>query len=130
MILSSLKDATTNLENKVDERTKELTSLNHELEAFSYSVSHDLRAPLRGIDGFSQFLMDEYADKLDGEALKYLNYIRSGVQRMGKLIDDLINLSRLTRMEMKIEEVDIANISEEVINEVTKDLRKNFNLKI
>lgn len=132
----SLSEATDTLEQTVDMRTKELQTVNKELEAFSYSVSHDLRAPLRGIDGFSQILAEEYSDKLDGEALRYLGFIRQGVQKMGVLIDDLIKLSRLTRSEFKKEEVDISILTDEIIKELTvpnpdrKVQFKNFDSEI
>lgn len=113
-----LSKATDHLEETVAQRTHELVTANKELEAFSYSVSHDLRAPLRGIDGFSQILIEDYADKLDGEALRYLGFIRSGVQKMGVLIDDLINLSRLARTEFKKEEVDLAVLGADVLKEL------------
>lgn len=115
---SSLSMATDHLEEAVAQRTHELTMSNRELEAFSYSVSHDLRAPLRGIDGFSQILIEDYADKLDGEAIRYLGFIRSGVQRMGVLIDDLINLSRLTRADFNLVEVDLSVIAADIIKEL------------
>lgn len=129
-VLNSLKFTTDHLEETVAARTTDLAATNKELEAFSYSVSHDLRSPLRGIDGFSQILMDEYADKLDGEALKYLKFIRSGVQRMGLLIDDLINLSRLTRAEFKPEKVDISLLAREVMRELKTENKINSNKKI
>ncbi len=115
---SSLSAATVHLEETVAKRTHELVLVNKELEAFSYSVSHDLRAPLRGIDGFSQILVEDYSDKLDGDAIKYLGFIRSGVQKMGILIDDLINLSRLTRSEFKKENVDLAVVAAEVFSDL------------
>jgi len=115
---SSLSAATDHLEETVAQRTHELTMVNRELEAFSYSVSHDLRAPLRGIDGFSQILVEDYGDKLDGEAIRYLGFIRSGVQKMGVLIDDLINLSRLTRAEFNLVEVDLSVVAAEIIKEL------------
>ncbi len=115
---ASLAEVTEHLEEMVETRTHELTLVNKELEAFSYSVSHDLRAPLRGIDGFSQILVEEYSDKLDGEAIRYLGFIRSGVQRMGVLIDDLINLSRLTRSEFRKEDIDLSSVALDVLNEL------------
>lgn len=129
-VLNSLKFTTDHLEETVAARTTDLAATNKELEAFSYSVSHDLRSPLRGIDGFSQILMDEYGNKLDGEALKYLKFIRSGVQRMGLLIDDLINLSRLTRAEFKPQEVDISLLAREVMRELKAENKIDSSKKI
>lgn len=103
------------LEEKVRDRTRELEMANRELESFAYSVSHDLRAPLRGIDGFSQALVEQYAEKLDQRALQYLNRVRGATQRMGLLIDDLLSLSRITRKELKKEPVDLGAISTEIL---------------
>ncbi|NOZ62178.1 MAG: hypothetical protein GXO74_10890, partial [Calditrichaeota bacterium] len=86
-----------------------------ELEAFSYSVSHDLRAPLVRIDGFSQLLLDCHADQLDDEARHYLNRIRSSVMLMSELIDDLLDLSRVTRSEMEIREINLSGVAEEIV---------------
>jgi PAS domain S-box-containing protein len=107
------------LERRVVERTAQLLTANNELEAFAYSVSHDLRAPLRSLDGFSQALMEDCADKLNAEDQDNLHRIRKASQRMGQLIDDLLNLSRLTRAEMNRETVDLSKIA----NEVVEDLR-------
>lgn len=98
------------LEQRVIERTKKLELANKELESFSYSVSHDLRTPLRGIDGFSQALVEDYSDKLDDTGLHYLNRIRTATQRMGELIDDLLNLSRIGRSDLYYENVDLSRI--------------------
>jgi PAS domain S-box-containing protein len=95
-------------------RVAELKVLNRELEAFSYSVSHDLRAPLRGIDGFSQALLEDFADKLDEEGKGYLQRVRAASQRMGELIDDLLDLSRVTRREMRREPVDLSALARAV----------------
>lgn len=97
-------------------RQKEaLVMINHELESFSYSVSHDLRAPLRGMDGFSQALIEDYSDKLTDEGRQYLNFIRQGTQQMGKVIDDLLNLSRISKTEIKSEEVDITSLAQGIL---------------
>ncbi|UJS18355.1 MAG: PAS domain S-box protein [Candidatus Jettenia sp.] len=88
--------------------TTQLTAANKELEAFCYSVSHDLRAPLRGIDGFSKALIEDYTDTLDEQGKNYLHRIRVASQRMGQLINDLLNLSRITRSEMRRKEVDLS----------------------
>src|SRR5205807_4590138 len=82
------------VETQVQGVNTQLLAANRELEAFSYSVSHDLRAPLRGIDGFSLALLEDYGDKLDGEGKDYLQRVRAATQRMGTLIDDLLNLAR------------------------------------
>lgn len=88
--------------------TMELEVANKELEAFSYSVSHDLRAPLRSIEGFSEFLLEDYADKLDAQGKDYLQRVCEATERMSELIDDLLSLSRVTRMEMRRETVDLS----------------------
>jgi light-regulated signal transduction histidine kinase (bacteriophytochrome) len=88
---------------------------NRELESFSYSVAHDLRAPLRAIDGFSQALFEDYGERLDDEARQYLRYLRESAQQMAQLIDDLLNLSRLTRSELKRETVDLSAMAREVL---------------
>ena len=103
------------LELRVQERTAELESTNRELEAFSYSVSHDLRAPLRTIDGFSLALSEDYADAVDETGRDYIRRVRTGVQRMGQLIDALLQLSRITRAELVRETIDLAPIAESVI---------------
>jgi signal transduction histidine kinase len=107
----ALHEINEQLEVKVQERTVALTSSNAELEAFCYSVSHDLRAPLRGIDGFSQALLEDYGNVLDAQGKQYLKFVREGIQQMGKLIDDLLNLSRLTRIEMRKESFDLSEVA-------------------
>ncbi len=97
---------------------RELDSTNRELEAFSYSVSHDLRSPLRAIDGFSQELLNRYSDKLDDKGVHYLRRIRAGTGRMGQLIDDLLKLSRVTRTEMQRVPVDLTALAEGVAAEL------------
>jgi signal transduction histidine kinase len=116
----SLKAARNELEQRVEERTAELAAANKELEAFSYSVSHDLRAPLRSIDGFSQALAEDYGDKLDSEAMGHLRRVRAAAQRMGLLIDDMLNLSRVTRAEMHRERVDLSEIARSIASELQK----------
>lgn len=98
----------TGLEHRVNERTMQLAAANKELEAFAYSVSHDLRAPLRAIDGFSQALIEDYAPHLDAPGKTYLERVRTATQRMGILIDDLLMLSRVTRQEMTCGNVDLS----------------------
>jgi PAS domain S-box-containing protein len=92
----------------------ELDSLNKELESFSYSVSHDLRAPLRAIDGFSQALLEDYADRLDAGGRDYLARVRNAAQRMGMLIDDLLKLARVTRSEVNRDDVDMAALARDI----------------
>ncbi len=110
------------LEQRVEDRTRELAAeraklqvANKELEAFSYSVSHDLRAPLRSIDGFSRILLEDYGDKLDEDGRENLQTVRAASQRMAVLIDDMLQLSRITRSEMRRERVDLGAIAEEVV---------------
>jgi PAS domain S-box-containing protein len=106
------------LERRIVERTAALQATNSELEAFCYSVSHDLRTPLRGLSGFSQILMDEYSDKLDEQGMHYLKRICVGSQRMGELIDDLLNLSRVSRGELTRELTDLSKMANEVVAEL------------
>ena len=106
------------LEQRVVERTVQLQAVNKELEAFAYSVSHDLRAPLRSIDGFSQVLLEDYTDKLDDEGKNHLQRVRSASQRMAQLIDDLLNLSRLTRGKMRYETVDLSALAQTIAMEL------------
>ncbi|MBA7657235.1 Adaptive-response sensory-kinase SasA [subsurface metagenome] len=103
---------------EVEKRTHQLQIYINELEAFAYSVSHDLRAPLRSIDGFSQVLLEDYTDRLDDEGKSYLQRVRSASQRMAELIDDLINLSRLTRGEMSYETVDLSALAQTIAMEL------------
>ncbi len=106
------------LEGRVEERTMQLVASLKELEAYSYSVSHDLRTPLRGIDGFSQILLDDYSDRLDDQGRHYLQRIRKGSQRMARLIDDMLNLSRLTRSEMCHEQVNLSDIAQKIVSDL------------
>lgn len=103
------------LEERVRHRTAQLQALNEELEAFSYSVSHDLRAPLRGIDGWSLALLEDYSGQLDGKGREYLDRVRGEAQRMGVLIDDLLQLSRLTRSEMRSRPVSLTDLAQQAI---------------
>jgi len=106
------------LEEQVQARTAELRAANQELEAFSYSVSHDLRAPLRSIHGFSQALLEDYGPQLDPPAQDYLRRVCGAADRMGTLIDDLLMLSRVTRTELRHEPVDLSAIASGVLAEL------------
>ncbi len=106
------------LEQRVAARTQELQTANKELEAFCSSVSHDLRAPLRAIDGFSDALLKDYHDKLDEQGQRHLQRIRNAAQRMAQLIDDLLSLSRVTRTEMRREAVNLTALAREVVAEL------------
>ena len=107
-------------EDELQQRTKQLEAANHELEAFSYSVSHDLRAPLRAIDGFSEAILQDCADRLDDQGKDSLRRVRSAATRMGVLIDELLNLSRLTRIEVKRQHVDIAESANAIVADLAR----------
>jgi len=98
----------------------ELEAANRELESFSYSVSHDLRAPLRGIDGYSQALLEDYGEQLPAEGQRYLERIRSSAQRMATLIDDLLNLAHVTRAQIKFVPVDLTRLAEDILSELER----------
>ena len=106
------------LEQRVAERTMDLQAANNELEAFNYSVSHDLRAPTRAIDGFSQILLEEYSPALPKAVQDYLHRIRDSSRRMGQLIDDLLGLSRVNRHELRCAPVDLARVAREILDEL------------
>jgi light-regulated signal transduction histidine kinase (bacteriophytochrome) len=137
---SGLLALTLELEQRVDERTQELRTAcgelqktnaelrqltaeletaNSELEAFSYSVSHDLRGPLRAIDGFSSILLEDYADQLNAEGQRLLNMIRRNMQRMNQLIDDLLAFSRVSRQEMTMSEFCMKDLVNAVVEELS-----------
>jgi signal transduction histidine kinase len=132
---SVLQTANANLQSEITERRQaekeverqqielarsnaELVMANTELESFSYSVSHDLRAPLRAIDGFSQALMEDCSDRLDDAGKNHLNRIRAATQKMGSLIDDLLNLSRLSRAAMHTQTLDISALARSIVSEL------------
>jgi light-regulated signal transduction histidine kinase (bacteriophytochrome) len=102
------------LERRVAERTQSLQATNSELEAFSYSVSHDLRAPLRALDGFSLVLLEDYSDKIDEQGRNYLNRVRAASNKMAELIDALLALARVTRAPLRHEPVDLTALAEEI----------------
>jgi PAS domain S-box-containing protein len=117
---AAIQELNAALEQRVKDRTAELEAANKELEAFAYSVSHDLRAPLRGIDGFSQAILEDYQDKLDEAGQDYLNRIRRASQRMAQLIDDILGLSRLTRGELTRETIDLSDLTRHISEELTQ----------
>jgi PAS domain S-box-containing protein len=108
------------LNKSLEIHAKRLADINKELETFSYSVSHDLRAPLRTIDGFSTILLEHYAGAFDDKGKDYLNRVKAGCRRMGQLIDDMLKLSRITRDEMTWEKVDLSKIARSVLAEIRK----------
>jgi light-regulated signal transduction histidine kinase (bacteriophytochrome) len=111
----------TELERRVRERTAELTAANQELEAFTYSVAHDLRAPLRHIDAFTKIIFDDFAAEIPSEARRYLENIRKGSQNMSRLVDDLLNLARVGRQELKYEQTPLNPVVDEVIAELRRE---------
>jgi signal transduction histidine kinase len=117
---SELQQAHAELEQRVEERTRQLVAANRELEAFSYSVSHDLRGPLEVISGFSHILLEEYGNKIDPAARDYVTHISSATQRMAELIDDLLNLSRVSTTGMHRESVDLAAIANSIADQLRR----------
>ena len=106
------------LEQRVIERTYQLEAANKELEAFAYSVSHDLRAPLRAVDGFSRIVLEDYGDKLDTEGKRMLGLIRDNTQKMDRLISDLLNLSRVTSGELRYSDINMTQMAISMFNEI------------
>jgi PAS domain S-box-containing protein len=104
------------LEQRVLQRTAQLEAVNRELEAFAYTVSHDLRAPLRNISGFSSILSEDYADKLEADAREYINRIQGNCKRMEQLIDAILRLSRFSRIQIKYETVNLSEIASEIVD--------------
>lgn len=115
---SQVRELNATLEKRVESRTVQLAAANKELDSFAYSVSHDLRAPLRGIDGFSLALLEDCQEQLDKTAKDYLGRIRSGCLRMGKLIDDLLQMSRMTRCEINRKEVNLSQVVDTILDEL------------
>ncbi|PIQ08395.1 MAG: hypothetical protein COW71_12120 [Ignavibacteriales bacterium CG18_big_fil_WC_8_21_14_2_50_31_20] len=120
-MIEDLNEVTSELKN--ERRKLELS--NKELEAFSYSVSHDLRAPLRAIDGFSKFLEEDFSNKLDDEGKRLLKVIRENAKKMDRLIADMLNLSRLSRIEINYTKIDMEKMVESIYNEIANDNDKN-----
>jgi signal transduction histidine kinase len=114
-MLQNLRKQHTQLETLVHERTKELSAANKELEAFSYSVSHDLRAPLRAISGFSQALLEDYPDKLDDTGKHYLNRLKAASNHMAHLIEDMMLLSQVNQAELEFNELNLSHMAQYVV---------------
>jgi PAS domain S-box-containing protein len=115
---------------ELEHQVTELATVNKELETFTYSVSHDLRAPLRAVDGFSQALESDYASALDAEALRYLTRIRGNVRRMGQLIDDLLRFSRLSRKGLETGDIDMAALVQNVVEDLVRTRPVQPELKV
>ncbi len=118
------------LNEKLDKEKNKLEDANKELDAFAYSVSHDLRVPLRAIDGFSRILIEDYEDKLDEEGKRLINIVRGNTMKMGQLIDDILQLSRVGRQEMRITKIDMEALVKNVYEELKSSSDKNILLKI
>ena len=114
-----VRELNAGLEARVAERTAELEASTRELDAFAYSVSHDLRAPLRSLHGFSQAILDDYGPLLDDAGRGYLDRLQVNVKRMGGMIDDLLNLSRATRVDLKRESVDLSGLAREIMTDLS-----------
>jgi light-regulated signal transduction histidine kinase (bacteriophytochrome) len=134
MSLSGYREANDRLNalnRSLQQAKAEVEAANRELEAFSYSVAHDLRAPLRSIDGFSQALLEDYLDKLDAEGRQNLHYVRESAQQMAELIDDLLALARVTRSELKRERFDLSALAALVVGQLrTRDPRRQVEVAI
>ena len=126
-----IKKLNSMLEERVIERTSQLEAANSELQAFAYSVSHDLRAPLRAIEGFSKFILEEHGAKLDPEGQRLFGLIRSNSQKMDKLITDMLSLTRVTRSEQRKSKVDMTKMALSMFNEVASaEIREHIKLHI
>ena len=121
---NELKKHQEHLEKLVEKRTIAVKKKNKELEMFTYSVSHDLKAPLRGIDGYSRLLVEEYADKLDEEGLFFLNNVRQGTTQMNKLIEDLLAYSRMERKDLHLTAIDLKSLIENLVDQRTHDIEQ------
>jgi light-regulated signal transduction histidine kinase (bacteriophytochrome) len=111
------------LNRELEDRVHELMAVNQELQSFNYSVSHDLRAPLRHIDGFSKILLEEHGTQIPAEAQRYLNLICAGAQRMGRMVDELLDLSRTSRTELARRPTMLISLVEDVLEELGPELR-------
>ncbi len=131
LLLEELRSHESELEERIARRTAELLEANKELESFSYSVSHDLRAPLRAIDGFSRILAEDYANKLDDEAKRLIGIVRKNTQQMGQLIDDLLAFSRTSRQIMNPSQINMTDLAKAIYYELTDaQQRKRIQFKL
>ncbi|MDD5724357.1 MAG: ATP-binding protein [Syntrophales bacterium] len=122
-----IKDLNAELEQRVIARTAQLETANKELEAFSYSVSHDLRGPLRAIEGFSRIILENYSDKLDAEGNRLLSIIQINTKQMDQLITDLLALSRVSKSELKVSLVDMTTMAHSIYHEIASpEVRRKF----
>jgi len=131
-LMDEVRYANSQLENRVQERTEELVNANSEIESICYSVSHDLRAPLRGIKGFSQILLEECAEIVDDQGQEYLNRVCNGVENMSEIIDALLNLTRISRHNMEIQTVYLDELAMEILHsyqEREPDRQVKFEIK-
>jgi signal transduction histidine kinase len=127
----SLSAFNSELELRVAQRTEALGQANKELEAFTYSVSHDLRTPLRAINGYSLILREDYTESLDEEGRRYLDLVVRNTQRMSQLIDDLLSFSRASRMKFEVEAVDMGHLAQEVFDELREAVTsRNISLRV
>lgn len=125
----ALREANADLERRIADRTAELEQANRELEAFSYSVAHDLRTPLRSIDGFAQLLHEDCGDAISDQGKDYIHRVRTSAQRMASLIDDLLGLSRVTLIPIVRTDVDLSELARSVIAELDPDNRVRWRIE-
>lgn len=122
-MVTHVRESQHELENRVKTRTTELQERNEELESFAYSISHDLRAPLRAMDGFSQALLEEYGDKLDATGRQYAERVKAGARRMDLLIRDLLAYSKMTRADIKVGPIELERVVKGALEQVEEDAR-------
>ncbi|MEH1943363.1 MAG: CHASE3 domain-containing protein [Nostoc sp.] len=126
LLREQLQNYALELEQRVAERTAQLQETNQELEAFTYTISHDLRAPLRTMQGFAQALQEDYTDKLDSVGQEYIQYITEGAVQMDTLIAELLAYSRLSRAQIQMQKVDLTDVVEEALKQLSKELQEQL----
>ncbi len=124
LLREQLQNYASELEQRVSDRTADLQAANQELEAFSYSISHDLRAPLRTMQGFAQALLEDYSDEIDSIGQEYIQYITEGALQMDTLIADLLAYSRLSRVDIQLNSVDLAQVVEEALKQINTQIQE------